>query len=422
MKTEFFSVNFAKNQTGTRVWYRAPNASDVVYYGYRKGELVGQENCFNPPLIPEEDFPLIIDEPISAHRSLVVARPIERPEVFQYWVNDVLLRGNYSEPEHGYKDIRISTGEALIFIFANGTHYRISPRSFRWRNRLRSREDKDGKLVGNPYIKNQFYHVLRLPYTSEFFVALNPKSMENVRNQIQKGVDAYVYSTVYDSLEVVAKTNEDKEKVKYLNYLISLPPATQRYAVYLWDIYQHDMKNLITFLHRLRNHKLQFVDPSPKAEIVKSVGSMLSETLDDFDFPVQKDENNRIIDVSNIKVKRGMTLVLLKEPHPEAVKIVNSANSFAENVNRIRRQKAARAASSRGTRGRRASSSSRSSSSYASSSQVTELTAEERMNTATKTFHIELAKRSARHLHALLRQATAMAGYKYMLVEREFST
>lgn len=419
--TYFFSVNFARNQTISRIEFVGEGAVDIAFFGVKKNQLVGEDSTYNPPYISDDDFPSRISGVIGPHHSVTLANFKLDPVSFEAFCNDALRYGVYLEPEDGVGDIRMRTGDPLMFVFPSGKHYRVSPSSAVWRSKMRSYVDNKGVEIGNPSVMDQWYRVMNRDFNSDNFIPLNfPGGVQGLKRYLENS--PFLWCRVGESLGEVAPTPEDELEIKFINFILSLPPATQKYAINIWDIHEHDLKNLVVFLDKLQKDQLLFVDPDPRKfqqTGLRSVGSLRDSLLSDFDFPVQN-AGNRILDVTKvvdrmrkkhqqISKARGKpvpekTLVLLRGPHHLAMQVIESQRGGSPN--------SSRASSSRVSS---SNPSGRASSSKASSSRG----ARKRLLTEDEIL-ANLSELDGNQLYTLMNQAVSMKGYKYPLAKRYF--
>lgn len=353
-KTEFFSWNCLNNQTGSRIWYTAgpKEASLTIYYEFRTD--VKDVDGFEWSEYYADNSKMNIDAQISEHVgprvpptfATVAFTPEENLPTWVNKINHLLREGLYymeKIPEN-YPDIFLP-GEALIMSFGDKT-YRVIPQSWNWRNNV--------MRAGNPSIKDRMFHIFGMDLYSGNFLPISTRTgkgediIQSIKKLLEEGTP-FLYGLPKDSFEEatnsmkkVVEESLDVQKVKFLNYLFSLPPGLQFEAVNLWTYYVYTKKAVFKLLHYLYRNEIFYKDPNPKDEPhVPSIGTILVNKVSDFagkrdeknrEIKAQKGVDNRIFNVADVDVPPGKRLILRRHgaTSNEAKNIVASARSYIE--------------------------------------------------------------------------------------------
>ncbi len=254
---------------------------------------------------------------------LPVHGPVMLPPVE---VNSFLLNGYYVDAD--YQDERARPGEAVTMTLGT-TVYVIRPPSLIWRNSLRD---------SNPDVKPQWNKLACYEFSNweDFnrnFLQIKTNISE-LREQYSEGYPWILYTNEKYSFEYkrrLEKEQAELRRVIFLNFLFSVPPATQRKVIDFYDNYTKEREHLISFLKDSRAGKLYFFDPKKTDDsgkrILEAVGTV--KTVDVESPPLgkiyQRGVKTLVYDVTDVKVPKGKKLVLLKEPHWRVKQIIEQA-------------------------------------------------------------------------------------------------
>lgn len=297
----------------------------------------------------DESLPMKVDDVVPLHRPVRV--PLSE-------VNDFLRNGIGAETPN--QDPRFNTGESLMVkvqtiniiggVPSQVTRlFKLSHPSFNWRNSVRG---------SDPSARHRFSVLMaQKPLApkvfAKTFLEFTPPELQNVKDLLASGAGFfYVPESKFTPTEwreiipptwdkfPVQRWKEIVERYKmykyyvFINFLYSLPIHEQREAVMWWDAYLEERKNFINYLQSLRVGKLQFVDPStlPRISFDGEIPSPLPKEI-------QKGMSRLYYNVSGVERIPRMDLVLLKEPHPFALKMLHWSEKFLRNPkNRVKNE------------------------------------------------------------------------------------
>lgn len=317
--------------TGTRQVF-VDDFGYITYLGTSPLLTVPQELAMQYPVpnisfaaLNYSDFPGVVDRNLGVFGGV---------EMTLKQANGHLYEGffDYAPVE----DARMRTDETVTVYIPGYPTIKVVPPGFAWRNSLQG---------GTSSSINKFYMAVASNFKSleeydQKFLRFSDVHFSSLKEFLKTGnpvvwldhptaANPGIYTE--ENFQEVLSNVVEKQRMVAINFLLSCPPHLQAKAVEFYDEFASSIKLLVEFLFALKRNELHFVDPTP----LKTVGSVLTMNLAT-DVPAgriyQKSGTNQVYDVTDLVkgLPPGKTLVLLKEPHPRTLSILNVATKDTE--------------------------------------------------------------------------------------------